>query len=139
MLDGAILSGRIHGLKNQQDRMLVCSVLQLLQFAEFCHLFCQAFFIVEPRIAGRCDPCWPLFKVDFFAFLDLVGFGLDLQLCADWAAAAMALLRRFHRHTFAQDAPGLGAAGDVALGKDPRFASLTIVTCVRLAAPQRVR
>jgi len=46
MLDGAILAGGIHGLKNQQDRIAVGRVVQLLQGAQFGHLVLKELLVL---------------------------------------------------------------------------------------------
>ena len=46
MFYGAILAGRIHGLEDQQYRVAIGSVLQLLQLAQFGNVFRQHFLIL---------------------------------------------------------------------------------------------
>ena len=51
--DGTVLASRIHPLKNQQHRITVVRIVQLLQRAQCFNVFFQKFFVVFLRLAKR--------------------------------------------------------------------------------------
>jgi hypothetical protein len=69
--DGTVLACCIHGLKNQQQRITIGRVVQVLQRAQFIHLFCQEFVILFLRLVHRFQQRRPLLEIDFFALLNL--------------------------------------------------------------------
>ncbi len=57
VLDGAVLSGRIHGLEYQQDGMAVGGVQQLLQGAQLRHMLrqqCLRICTPARRVSATC-------------------------------------------------------------------------------------
>ena len=68
MLDRAVLPGRIHGLKNQQQRITVRGVEHLLLLAERLHVLAQQVLILLARFVHRVDDRRPFLKVDLFSF-----------------------------------------------------------------------
>ena len=69
VLDGAVLSGGVHGLKNQQHRIAVGRVVKLLQRAQLLHLFFEEFLILLLRLVNGLHQRRPLLEFDLFAFL----------------------------------------------------------------------
>jgi len=64
MLDGTILSCRIHRLKDQQDGIAVGCVQKLLQGTQLHNVLCQQFLIVLLRLVDRLHVRRPLSEVD---------------------------------------------------------------------------
>ena len=67
--DGAVFSGRIHRLKDQQDGMAVGCVVKLLQRAQLRNVLFQKLLIVLLRLVDGLHFRRPFLKVDFVAFL----------------------------------------------------------------------
>ena len=66
--DGAILSGGVHRLKDQQYRITVGRVVKTLQRAQLRHLLFEEFVLLLLRLVNRLDARWPFFEADLFAF-----------------------------------------------------------------------
>lgn len=62
--------------------------------------------------------------------------GLSLECSRAARKRQIGSLPRCDGDAFAQDATGLGAAGDVSLAENPRDAGLAVISCMRFAAPQ---
>lgn len=62
--------------------------------------------------------------------------GLSLECSRAACKRQIGSLPRCDGDAFAQDATGLGAAGDVSLAENPRDAGLAVISCMRFAAPQ---
>jgi hypothetical protein len=69
MPDGTILSGRIHGLKDQKHRMAVGGVEELLLCAQLLNMIAQNFLILILRFIYGIDPGRPLIEIDLISFL----------------------------------------------------------------------
>ena len=64
VLDGAVLAGSVHSLKNQQQRIAVGGVVQALQRAQLRNVFSQEFLIPLLRLAKGLYSRRPLFEFD---------------------------------------------------------------------------
>ena len=62
--DGAIFSGRIHRLKDQQDGMAVGCIEKLLLRAQLRDMFCQQLLILLLRFVHGIHDCWPFPEID---------------------------------------------------------------------------
>jgi hypothetical protein len=71
--DGPILAGRVHCLEDQQDRIAIRRVVQALQFAQLLDVRFEEFVVLLLRCANCLHKCWPLFKFD-------LGAGLNLEI-----------------------------------------------------------
>ena len=68
MLDGAVLSRRIHRLKDQQDRMAVGRIEKLLLRAQLCDMLLEQLLICGLRVVDWLDVGRPFREVDVVAF-----------------------------------------------------------------------
>ncbi len=68
MLDGAVLSRRVHCLKDQQDGIAVGGVEKLLQRAQLRDVLPQQLLIVLFRLVHGLDPRRPLPEIDLVSF-----------------------------------------------------------------------
>ena len=67
--DGAIFSGRIHRLKDQQDGVAVGCVMKLLQRTQLRNVLFQKLLILVLRLIDRLHYRGPLPKIDIVTFL----------------------------------------------------------------------
>jgi len=70
MLDGAVFSGRIHGLKNQQNGMAIGCVKKLLLCAQLRNMLSQKLLALLLRLIYGSDGRRPFFEVDLVSFPD---------------------------------------------------------------------
>ncbi len=77
--DGAVLAGRVHRLKNKQQRIAVVRVVESLQFAEFLNVFVESLLVLFLRCVERLHPGWPLVEIDRCAFRHLEIVGLNVH------------------------------------------------------------
>ena len=68
VLDGAVLSSGVLGLKNQQQRKAVGRVEKLLLIAQFLHVLCQQLLILLLRLVHGFHDRRPFFEVDLVSF-----------------------------------------------------------------------
>ena len=68
VLDGAVLAAGIHGLKNQEQRILVVSVEQALLLAQFLDVFGKLLVAVVIGFVKRLHLGRPLLEPDNHAF-----------------------------------------------------------------------
>ena len=68
MLDGAVFSRRIHGLKDQQDGMAVGRIEQLLLITQLCYVFFQKLLILFLRLVHGIDLRRPCVQIDRVSF-----------------------------------------------------------------------
>jgi len=64
--NGAVLTGGVHPLKNQQQGIAVGRVVKLLECAQLCNVFFQEFLILLLRLAIRFNDRRPLLEVEPF-------------------------------------------------------------------------
>ena len=67
MPDDAVLAGRVHALKNQQERVTVGCVMKLLKCAEFLHMFFKQLLILLLRMGQFRGNRRPPAQVKLFA------------------------------------------------------------------------
>jgi hypothetical protein len=67
MLNSAVLASRVHGLKNQQDGMMVGCVEKLLLCAQACDMVRQQFLVLFFGFVHGIDQRRPLSEVDLIA------------------------------------------------------------------------
>ena len=67
--DGAVFTGGIHGLKNQQDGVAVAGVMQPLQAAQLFDMFVQQCFVILLGSANRLALCRPFVEIDIGALM----------------------------------------------------------------------
>ncbi len=79
VLDGAVLSGGVHGLKNQQQCIAVVGVEETLQLAEFLNLVVETLLVLFLRGVQCLHPGWPLIEIDLCPFPYLEIFGLNIH------------------------------------------------------------
>ena len=65
--DGAVLAGRVHPLKNQQQRIAVGGVVKVLQRAQLLNVLFQEFLILLLRLAKGLHDRRPLAEFDLFS------------------------------------------------------------------------
>ena len=65
--DGAVLAGRVHPLKDQQQRIAVGRVVQLLQRAQLLHVFFQELLVLLLRLVDGLHDRRPFLEVDLLA------------------------------------------------------------------------
>jgi hypothetical protein len=90
VFDGAVLAGRIHGLKNNEQRMASIRIKQSLARVHLFHMFFQHFFIVSFRLIKRSDLGRPLSQPDLFALFDQIFLRADFHVLIvnpDWAGS----------------------------------------------------
>ena len=79
VLDGPVLAGSVHRLKDEQQRLLVLSVQNILQFAHLCYIlfkvFHRLFFI--GIIAGEVGQM--VCQINFRAFGNTEFFGFHFS------------------------------------------------------------
>jgi hypothetical protein len=80
VLDGAVLAPGVHPLKNQQQRVAIVSVEQLLPLTEPLNVFSEDFLIALLRLVARLDPRRPLFEFDLFSCSGPEMFRIDFHL-----------------------------------------------------------
>ena len=68
VLDGAIFSGRVHRLKDQQDGMAVGCVEKLLLRTKLRNVLFQQFLILLLRLVRGLHGRWPLLEIDLVSF-----------------------------------------------------------------------
>jgi hypothetical protein len=68
MLDGAVLAGRIHGLKNQQQGMVVVGIQQALLHGEVGDVLLDKLPVLLARFVQGLDGRRALFEPGFLAF-----------------------------------------------------------------------
>src|SRR5438445_845035 len=79
VLDGAVFSRRIHGLKNQQHRIAHVGVEEALQLAQFRLMFFEKFLILILRFVEAVHAGGPLFECDLFTGPNAKIFGMNLH------------------------------------------------------------
>ena len=79
VLDGAILAGGVHRLKNQQNGVLVLGVEQTLLPAQGPGMFGEDFLIVLLRLVEGLYPGRPLPEFDFLALANAESLRLDFH------------------------------------------------------------
>ena len=68
VLDGAVFSGRIHRLKNQQDGIAVGRIEKLLLRAQLRNVLSQKSLVLLLRLVNGLDRRRPLFEIDLVSF-----------------------------------------------------------------------
>ena len=68
VLDGAVFSGRIHGLKDQQDGIAVGCVEKLLLRAQLRNVLSQELLVLLLRLVHGIDHRRPLLEIDLVSF-----------------------------------------------------------------------
>ena len=68
MPDGAVFSGCVHGLKNQQHGVAIGRVEKLLLRAQFRDVISEELLILFLRFVYRIDERRPLFEIDPVSF-----------------------------------------------------------------------
>src|ERR1700733_15105476 len=79
VLDGAILSGRIHRLEDQQHGMAVRRVQELLQRTQLSYVLVEQLLIVLVRLVSARHLRRPLAQLDFGAFAHAKILWIDLH------------------------------------------------------------
>ena len=69
--DGAVFTGGVHGLKDQQQRIPAGGVVNTLQLAQFIHLLFEKFFVLLFRIINGLHLRRQFVEFDFFSGLHL--------------------------------------------------------------------
>ena len=83
--DGAVLSRRVHRLKDQQDGVTVGRIVKLLERAQSGDVIFQELAIVLLRIVYRLHPGRPFSQIDRVAFFDAKVVRIDFHFhsCGD--------------------------------------------------------
>lgn len=81
MLDGAVFVGGIHGLKNQQHRITVVCVEQILQSAQFLDVCTEDFLGLFLRLGAGLGPRRPDLEFDMFSGPDPERCSIDFHPC----------------------------------------------------------
>ena len=79
VLDRAVLARRVHRLKNQQQRIAVVRVEQILPLAQVLDVRGEQFLVMLVRFVKRLDLGWQLFEPNLPAFADAEFFGGDFH------------------------------------------------------------
>ena len=82
VLDGAVLAGGVHGLKNQQDGVAVAGIKQALERAQFLDVAGEDFLVILLRLVEWLHFRRPLFELHLFAFANAELFWNDFHLTA---------------------------------------------------------
>ena len=77
--DGAVLAGRVHGLKNQQHGIAVRRIQQLLLRAERLDVLAQQVLVVLAGPVCRGHPGRPFLEIDLIAFAYPKLAGIDVH------------------------------------------------------------
>ena len=78
VLDGAVFAGRVHGLKNQQQRVAIVGVQQILLLAQFFDVFAEELRILLLRAINRLPLGGPLAEIDLLAGANAKVVRIDL-------------------------------------------------------------
>ena len=86
VLDGAVLAGSVHSLKNQQQRIVIGRVVKALQGIERLDVFLEEFLVPLLLLADGLHTRRPLLEVDLLALLNTEILRFDFHLRPfDWA------------------------------------------------------
>ncbi len=78
VLNRAVLAGRVHGLKNQQQRIAVGGIQQVLLGAQFFDMFAEQLFVLVFRAIDWLPFGGPLVERDVLARPNTIVVGIDL-------------------------------------------------------------
>ena len=79
MLDGPVLSRRVHGLENQEQGVAVVGVKEALEGPELLNVFLEDFFVLFFGAVKGFQEGRPLLEMDGFPFLDTKRLGMNFH------------------------------------------------------------
>ena len=80
MPDDAVLSGGIHSLEDNQQRVAIGRIVKLLHCAELFNVPFQKLLVLRPRLVYRIDKRGPLPEIDLIAFWHAKVTGIDFHI-----------------------------------------------------------
>src|SRR5664279_3919392 len=118
--DGAVLTGRVHPLKNQQQRIPVGGVVKLLQRAQLRNMFFQKFLVLLFRLENGLPDRRPFFEVDLLPGAHPEILGVDFHLLPSVVTNGVSALgppglgRRWAQHSHSIDIAATSIIGTLA-------------------------
>jgi hypothetical protein len=79
MADRAILSGGVHALENEEHRIAVGRIEEVLQRSQLLDVFCEKVLALLVRLVERSYVGWPLLEADVLSFRNAEIFGIDVH------------------------------------------------------------